>query len=57
MAGPHEAGPPRRGCAYRSRCRYAIAACETIEPPLAQVSPGHLAACHRAREFCDAATV
>jgi oligopeptide transport system ATP-binding protein len=45
------------GCAYRDRCGYAIAACETLEPPLAEVSPGHFSACHRSREFCVAGQV
>jgi oligopeptide transport system ATP-binding protein len=40
------------GCAYRGRCGYAIALCETLEPPLSEVIPGRFAACHRAREFC-----
>jgi oligopeptide transport system ATP-binding protein len=48
-------GPPTAatGCAYRGRCGYAIALCETLEPPLSEVIPGRFAACHRAREFCD----
>jgi oligopeptide transport system ATP-binding protein len=48
---------PAFGCAYRDRCGYAIAICETLEPPFAEVGPGHFAACHRAREFCEAARV
>lgn len=55
--GPRAVGPPtaRRafGCAYLERCVYAIAICRTTEPPLAEVSPGHFAACHRSREFCE----
>jgi oligopeptide transport system ATP-binding protein len=60
--GPPSVGPPgvggpavgrAFGCAYLERCGYAIAICRTTEPPLAEVSPGHLAACHRAREFCE----
>ena len=38
------------GCAYRERCPYALALCETREPPLAEISPGHWAACHRSHE-------
>jgi oligopeptide transport system ATP-binding protein len=45
------------GCPYRERCGHAVAACETVVPPLAEVNPGHLCACHRAREFCDARQV
>jgi oligopeptide transport system ATP-binding protein len=60
-AGPRTAGPrsaqPMSGCAYRDRCGYAIAACETLEPPLTEVCAGRFAACHRAREFCDAGRV
>jgi ABC-type dipeptide/oligopeptide/nickel transport system ATPase component len=65
-AGPRDAGPRTAdggpahsafGCAYRDRCGYAIAACETLEPPLAEVSPGHFSACHRSREFCVAGQV
>lgn len=48
---------PLAGCAYRSRCGYAIATCATIEPALQEVVPGHVAACHRAREFRDARPV
>jgi oligopeptide transport system ATP-binding protein len=58
--GPPTLGPPTQpafGCAYRDRCGYSIAACETIEPPLTEVSPGHFAACHRSRDLCDAAGV
>jgi len=39
------------GCAYRARCTYAIAVCATTVPPLADAAPGHLVACHRAREL------
>ena len=38
------------GCAYRERCPYALPLCETLEPPLAEISPGHWAACHRSHE-------
>jgi peptide/nickel transport system ATP-binding protein len=55
-AGPRSA-PPTIGCAYRDRCGYAIAACETIEPPLTEVAAEHFAACHRSREFSDARQV
>jgi peptide/nickel transport system ATP-binding protein len=36
--------PP--GCAFHTRCRYAQDICRTQRPPLAEVSPGTLAACH-----------
>jgi oligopeptide/dipeptide ABC transporter ATP-binding protein len=38
------------GCAYRERCPYALPLCETHEPPLVEISPGHWAACHRSHE-------
>jgi oligopeptide transport system ATP-binding protein len=38
------------GCAYRERCRHALPLCATREPPLAEISPGHWAACHRSHE-------
>ncbi|HEY0800757.1 MAG TPA: oligopeptide/dipeptide ABC transporter ATP-binding protein [Steroidobacteraceae bacterium] len=38
------------GCAFRDRCPYALPVCETTDPPLAEVSPGHWAACHRSHE-------
>jgi oligopeptide transport system ATP-binding protein len=39
------------GCAFRDRCAYAVAVCATAVPPLEEVAPGHLAACHRSQEF------
>ena len=40
------------GCSYAPRCRYAIEACRTAEPPLLAVDmPGHDAACIRWREL------
>ncbi len=35
------------GCAFRGRCRHAIAACADAVPPLRAVGPGHLSACIR----------
>ena len=57
QTAPARAQQPVGGCAYRDRCAYAVAPCETIEPPLAEISPGHFAACHRAREFCGSGLV
>ena len=44
---PSAASPPS-GCVFHTRCprRLASGACETIEPPLAEVEPGHLMSCH-----------
>jgi peptide/nickel transport system ATP-binding protein len=38
---------PPPGCRFAPRCPFAIARCET-QPPLAELSPGHRAACWRA---------
>jgi peptide/nickel transport system ATP-binding protein len=38
--------PP--GCRFNPRCPFAIARCRAEEPPLAEVKPGHFAACWRA---------
>ena len=42
---------PQSGCAYRDRCTYAVAVCQTTLPPLEEAAAGHWVACHRAREF------
>ncbi len=34
------------GCHFHTRCRYAFAACKTIDPPLREARPGHWVACH-----------
>ena len=43
---PSPLAPPS-GCVFRTRCRYAIDACGENRPPLAEVGPGHHAACIR----------
>jgi len=52
-AAPLPAPPraPQSGCAYRDRCAYAVAVCQTTVPPLEETAAGHWTACHRAREF------
>ena len=34
------------GCYFKTRCPYRFEPCDTIEPPLREVSPGHFTACH-----------
>ncbi|MBI4372033.1 MAG: ABC transporter ATP-binding protein [Elusimicrobia bacterium] len=36
---------PPPGCRFHPRCRYAVAACRTEDPALAEAKPAHLAAC------------
>ena len=44
---PSAADPPS-GCVFHTRCprRLSTGVCETSEPPLAEVAPGHLMSCH-----------
>ena len=38
---------PPTGCRFHPRCPLAIAGtCEVVDPPLIEVRPGHMAACH-----------
>jgi oligopeptide transport system ATP-binding protein len=43
---PSPIAPPS-GCVFRTRCRYAIAACAQAEPAFREVGPGHFKACIR----------
>jgi len=36
---------PPEGCRFAARCRFAMDACRTAEPPLREVGPGHKMAC------------
>jgi peptide/nickel transport system ATP-binding protein len=47
---PSPANPPS-GCYFHPRCRYAQPICATDSPPLREVLPGHVAACHFADEL------
>jgi len=44
---PSAADPPT-GCVFHTRCprRLSTGVCESTEPPLAEVAPGHLMSCH-----------
>jgi peptide/nickel transport system ATP-binding protein len=44
---PSAANPPP-GCVFHTRCprRLDNGLCEDVEPPLVEVAPGHLMACH-----------
>jgi peptide/nickel transport system ATP-binding protein len=44
------ANPPP-GCYFHPRCAYAVERCRTETPRLEVIAPGHVAACHRAREL------
>jgi peptide/nickel transport system ATP-binding protein len=37
---------PPEGCRFRQRCPFATARCADTAPPLVEVAPGHVAACH-----------
>ncbi|MBZ0123886.1 MAG: dipeptide ABC transporter ATP-binding protein [Roseovarius sp.] len=37
---------PPRGCNFNTRCPIAVDRCFKEEPPLREVAPGHMAACH-----------
>ena len=42
---PSPMNPPP-GCHFHTRCPYAEARCRTDDPPLQEIAPGHVVACH-----------
>jgi oligopeptide transport system ATP-binding protein len=38
---------PPPGCRFSTRCPYVVEACRHVEPPLAEIRPGHVARCIR----------
>jgi peptide/nickel transport system ATP-binding protein len=46
-----DAANPPAGCYFHPRCAYAVERCRVETPRLEPVEPGHLVACHRAREL------
>ena len=44
---PDPVNPPP-GCRFNTRCAYATALCREAPPPLTELAPGHLVACHHA---------
>ncbi len=47
---PDLANPPK-GCRFAPRCPYAKDICLEKEPPVVEISPGHLSKCHFAEEL------
>jgi oligopeptide transport system ATP-binding protein len=49
---PSPINPPS-GCAFRTRCRHAIALCAEKRPPLETIEGERLVACHRWQELAE----
>lgn len=46
---PSALNPPE-GCAFHTRCKYAVEQCRTLPPSMREVEPGHFVVCHRISE-------
>ncbi len=53
---PSPAKPPS-GCHFHPRCFMAREICAREEPPLRQISPGHLSACHFAEDLASGVAI
>jgi len=52
---PSPLNPPS-GCRFHTRCPFVMERCPREEPPLIEIRPGHLAACHLHTEAAPAST-
>ncbi len=50
---PNPISPPP-GCRFHTRCPHATDICRAVEPPLAEFTGGHVAACHHPRNVTPA---
>jgi oligopeptide transport system ATP-binding protein len=47
---------PPPGCSFHTRCPWCTEVCTTDEPVLAELDPGHVAACHHPRNLTEPAS-